>query len=163
MIDPLVGGLVGFGVAKKRLSDGEKLGAHLIVACDQAELDSLLALAKSHEVQEKISVICRFNPTGHEAEAMQLPSIGPKGEKQVRTWPSVPLGTAGAPAVVHKVVLRSTFQAPDRKLATLRLQVPRIFQDEAGWTSFCKQPNDKARQSPGSNPQFRPVAEIAGG
>ena len=159
MIDPLVGGLVGFGVAKKRLSDGEKLGAHLIVACDQAELDSLLTLARAHDVKEKISVICRFSPTGHEAEAMQLPSIGPKGEKQVRTWPAVPFGSAGAPAVVHKVVLRSSFQAPDRKLATLRLQVPRVFQDEVGWANFCKQPNDKARQALGSIPGEANVAK----
>ena len=87
---------------------------------------------------------------------MQLPSIGPKGERQVRTGPSVPLGAAGAPTVVHKVLLRSSFQAPDRKLITVRLQMPKIFQDEAGWAGFCKQPNDRARQALGPIHSFGP-------
>ena len=41
-LEPLVGGTIGFGMAKKWLSDGTALGAHLVVVCEQAELDAAL-------------------------------------------------------------------------------------------------------------------------
>ena len=131
MIDPRVGGLIGFGVAKKRLSDGAELGAHLVVACEQSELDALVTLARAHDLKEKASVICKFSPEGA-ASSLQLPSIGPKGQRQVRTWPVVHL-CAGGPTMQQKVVLKSDFRAPDRQLSTLRLQVPKEFQEPASW------------------------------
>eukprot|EP00439_Symbiodinium_sp_Y106_P018821 s3194_g2.t1 len=147
-IDPLVGGLLGFGVVKRRLADGVPLGGHLVVASDQAELDTITSLARSHELKEALSVICRFVPTG-EAKTMQLPSVGPKGQKQVRAWPAVAVSAGTSPAPQRKAVLKATFAAPDRKLVTLRLQVPKAFHESSQWESVCKQPNDLARRSLG--------------
>ena len=162
MIDPLVGGLIGVGMAKKRHSDGDKLNAHLVVACEQSELDALLSLARAHALQDKISVVCRFNPE-QEATALQLPSIGPKGQRQVRSWPTVPLGSGGGPDMKHRAVLRSAFKAPDRKLVTLRLQVPKVFQEPTSWTALCKQPNDRARQALGPIHSFGPWQKLQAG
>ncbi|CAE7539387.1 unnamed protein product [Symbiodinium sp. CCMP2456] len=155
-------GLIGFGMAKKRLSDGDKLNAHLIVACEQSELDALLSLARAHALQDKISVVCRFNPE-QEAAALQLPSSGPKGQRQVRSWPAMPLGSSGGPDMKHRAVLRSAFKAPDRKLVTLRLQVPKVFQEPTTWTAFCKQPNDRARHALGPIHSFGPWQKLQAG
>ena len=147
-IDPLVGGLLGFGVVKRRLADGVPLGGHLVVTSDQAELDTIISLARSHELKEALSVICRFVPTG-EAKTMQLPSVGPKGQKQVRSWPAVMVSAGTSPAPQRKAVLKATFTAPERKLVTLRLQVPKAFHEPSQWESACKQPNELAKRSLG--------------
>ncbi|CAE6971378.1 unnamed protein product, partial [Symbiodinium sp. CCMP2456] len=147
-VDPLVGGLLGLGVVKRRLADGMPLGGHLVVSNDQAELDTIGSLARSHELKEALSVICRFVPTG-EAKTMQLPSVGPKGQKQVRSWPAVTVSAGNSPAPQRKAVLKATFAAPDRKLVTLRLQVPKAFCEPSQWDPLCKQPNDLVRRSLG--------------
>ena len=84
-MDPLAGGVVSFPIAKKRLSEGTPLQANLIIAHDQSEADTLISLARAHAVTDKAAVVCRFQPT-KEASSMQLPSIGPRGQRQVRAW-----------------------------------------------------------------------------
>ncbi|CAE7287846.1 unnamed protein product, partial [Symbiodinium sp. CCMP2456] len=149
-LDPLVGGVIGYGIAKKRLSDGIALSAHLVIACEQSELDSLQALARTHELKDKVAVICRFTPdTDTEAKTVQLPSIGPRGQKQVRSWPIVPLGGGGGPEIKHKAVLKSSFTVPDRQLITLRIQVPKEFKDTEAWASFCNKPNEHTKNALG--------------
>ena len=117
------------------------LGGHLVVASDQAELDTITSLARSHELKEALSVICRFVPAG-EAKTTQLPSVGPKGQKQVRSWPAVMVCAGTTPAPQRKAVLKATFTAPERKLVTLRLQVPKAFHEPSQWESTCKQPSE---------------------
>ena len=134
-VDPLVGGLLGFGIAKKRLTDGVPLGGHLVIANEQAELDAILSLARAHELKDAMSVICRFVPAG-DATTMQLPSVGPRGQKQVRSWPAVALTEAGGPTIKNKAVIKATFAAPDRKLVTVRVQVPKADKAGIGPTAF---------------------------
>ena len=134
-MDPLVGGLLGFGIAKKRLTDGVPLGGHLVIANEQAELDAILSLARAHELKDAMSVICRFVPAG-DATTMQLPSVGPRGQKQVRSWPAVALTEAGGPTIKNKAVIKATFAAPDRKLVTVRVQVPKADKAGIGPTAF---------------------------
>ena len=152
-IDPLVGGLVGFGVAKTRLTNGEALKAHLVVANDALALSALLSLAKAHELTEKVAVVCRFEPT-EGATTLQLPSVGPKGQKQVRSWPAVALGVAGKPEIKHSVVIKTSYAVPDRKLSTLRVQIPREFQDGEAWTAVCKQPAEHTVKALGAFHSF---------
>ena len=65
---------------------------------------------------------------------MQLPSVGPGGKRQVRSWPVVPLCDAGGPTLQQKLVLKpASFKVPDRSLETIRLQIPQAFLDDATW------------------------------
>ena len=161
-IDPLVGGLLGLGVVKRRLADGMPLGGHLVVASDQTELDAISSLARSHELKEALSVICRFAPAG-DAKTLQLPSVGPKGQKQVRSWPAVAVSAGGSQAPQRKAVLKATFAAPDRKLVMLRLQMPKVFCESAQWELLCKQPNDHARRALGPVHSFGMWQKIQSG
>ena len=59
-----------------------------------SEVDNLASLARAHELEDKVAVVCRFSPEG-EAATLQLPSIGPGGQRQIRSWPALRLGGAG--------------------------------------------------------------------
>ncbi|CAE6971072.1 unnamed protein product, partial [Symbiodinium sp. CCMP2456] len=105
VIDPLVGGIIGVGVARTRLANGQELKAAIIVANEMQELSALQSLARAHELKDKVAVVCKFEPPAG-ATTMQLPSIGPKGQRQVRAWPVVALCAAGKPEIKHNVVIR---------------------------------------------------------
>ena len=83
-LEPLVGGTIGFGMAKKWLSDGTALGAHLVVVCEQAELDALLTLARAHDLKDKVAAaVCRFAPDNDTTHCSSLP-LGQRGSRSPR-------------------------------------------------------------------------------
>ena len=163
IVDPLAGGVVSSAVAVKRISEGLPLQATLVVAHAQAEVDKLVSLARAHGITDKVAVVCRFTPEG-KAGTMQLPSVGPGGKRQVRSWPVVPLGDAGGPALQQKLVLKpSTFKVPERSLETIRLQIPKAFLDDATWAVACKQPSDFAKRALGSVHSFGVWQQVQAG
>ena len=153
IVDPLARG--------KRISEGAPLQANVVVAHAQADVDKLVPLARAHAITDKVAVVCRFTPEG---KRLQLPSVGPGGKRQVRSWPVVPLGDAGGPALQQKPVLKpSTFKAPDRSLETIRLQIPKVFFDDATWAVACKQPSDFAKRALGPVHSFGVWQQVQAG
>ena len=51
-------------------------------------------------------------------------------------------------------MIKSSFAVPDRQLTTLRLQVPKEFQDNETWAAFCKQPGEHMAKALGSFHSF---------
>ena len=163
IVDPLAGGVISSAQASKRISEGAPLQANIVVAHTQADVDKLVSLARAHAITDKVAVVCRFPPEG-KAGTMQLPSVGPGGKRQVRSWPVVPLGDAGGPALQQKLVLKpSKFKAPDRSLETIRLQIPKVFLDDATWTVACKQPSDFAKRALGPVHSFGVWQQVQAG
>ena len=64
----------------------------------------------------------------------------------------------------QKLVLKpSTFKAPDRSLATIRLQILKAFLENAKWAEASKQPNDFARRALGPVHSFGVWQQVQAG
>ena len=139
IVDPCVGGVVSFSVAKTRVSKDGKIGAAYVVVRNIKEVEELRLLASTHETKEKTILVCAFEVEDKAASTLvSLPSIGPRGRKQIRQWKRFPLCKTDTVPTATSLVVTSTFAPPDRQLESLRVHIPKDFVEPELWKSILK-------------------------
>ena len=103
------------------------------------EVEELRLLASTHETKEKTILVCAFEVEDKAASTLvSLPSIGPRGRKQIRQWKCFPLCKTDTVPTATSLVVTSTFAPPDRQLESLRVHIPKDFVEPELWKSILK-------------------------
>ena len=119
-----------------------KIECKLVQVNSPKEAATLQTPAKAHEVTEAVALVCSYT-LEEDARKMSLASVGPKGRRQVREWPIVPLVQDEVPTTA--LVVASKVMVPKRTLTSLRVHVAKRFLDATTWASCAKDPGSYAK------------------
>ena len=82
-------------------------------------------------------MVCAFEVDERaDSTLVSLPSIGPRGRKQIRQWKCFPLCKSDTVPTGTSLVVTSTFTPPDRQLESLRVYIPKNFIEPEIWKTI---------------------------
>ena len=102
------------------------MNAQWIQAKDAREATRLLDIARVHDCKAKVGVVFQGCDDKLKNSRKQFPSVSKKGQKAIVSWNVVAFAGAGSPEPQEAFILKSTFQAPQRKL-------PKAFVEPSSW------------------------------
>lgn len=143
-LDSDKGKVINAATAQKLIQSEDTFTAQWIQAKNSQEAQRLLDIARVHECKAKVGVV--FEGAADKGAQKQFPSVNGKGQKTVRSWNVLALGSAGLPDDQDGFVLKSTFQAPTRQLRLLRVSIPKMFVEPSSWKEVANHPEPYLRK-----------------
>jgi hypothetical protein len=132
--------VISVAEAQRKLQDDEPMNAQWIQAKDAREATRLLDIARVHDCKAKVGVVFQGCDDNLKSNRKQFPSVNKKGQKAIVSWNVVALAGVGPPEPQEAFILKSTFQAPQRKLRMLRVSIPKAFVEPSSWREVAINP-----------------------
>jgi hypothetical protein len=132
--------VISVAEAQRKLQDDEPMNAQWIQAKDAREATRLLDIARVHDCKAKVGVVFQGCDDKLKSNRKQFPSVNKKGQKAIVSWNVVALAGVGPPEPQEAFILKSTFQAPQRKLRMLRVSIPKAFVEPSSWREVAINP-----------------------